>query len=320
MGSLNLSAKAEGVASKTKQIPTDSSSPKIPTSDRSPYRPLAPCLVFMLQAVSVYCSPISNQEHLVELEKTNMRGHLSRLIPVTLIACSLPLNAAVLAGWDVDGVTVSDELAPAPYALAPATLANGITATLTLGAGVVPSSDNNRYGYTVTTDQSSLADAILANHFWEIAITVPEDITMNLDSITIHAESSPTGAAYGAWLSSITGYTAGSELASITEDVLGKTGGFDTDESGFGGPIALSGEAFKGISGTTVSFRFYGWGSTSSSGTTYIRNLTGNDLEINGNLVPEPASFALFFTGLFAAAFGRQTLRYREFSRPSRSS
>ena len=80
-------------------------------------------------------------------------------------------------------------------------------------------------------------------------------------------------------MSSIDGFTAGQEMAASS--AANVTGGFDTDASGFGGPIDLSDARYQNLTGT-VSFRLYGWNSTSGSGATYLRNLGGDDLVVHG--------------------------------------
>jgi hypothetical protein len=54
--------------------------------------------------------------------------------------------------------------------------------------------------------------------------------------------------------------------------------------SGFGQPIDLSIDSYQHLTGE-VSFRLYGWNSAAGTGATYIRNLTGNDLVVFGEVL-----------------------------------
>jgi hypothetical protein len=112
----------------------------------------------------------------------------------------------------------------------------------------------------------------------------------------MNGESTGTGAANVAIMSNVAGFTPGNEIASVSS--ANTTGGFDTDSSGFGSSITLSGSNYANLS--SIIFRIYGWNSTSGSGATYIRNLTGNDLVISGTVtaVPEPSTYAAILGGV----------------------
>ena len=208
-------------------------------------------------------------------------------------------DAAVLAGWEITGIDLDGTTAPnsAPYTFG---ATNGIaamnvsSADLTLSSAVTSSTSNNQYGFKVpgVNSQTTLTGAISAGNYFQFTIAASAGYVLNLSSIELNAESSATGSNNAAIMSSIAGFTNGSELASVTGKA-GVTGGFDSDGSGFGAPISLAAPAYQGI--TQATFRFYGWGSTSGAGVTALRNLSGNDLIINGTsaLVPEPSSALL---------------------------
>lgn len=207
----------------------------------------------------------------------------------TLFITTNIASAAVLAGWDVNGVDLDGASAPnsPPYTLGATLFPTVASANLTLSPTVNSSIAANTYGFRIPTvsAQNSLAGAIAAGHYFEFTITAASGFLLNLTSIEMIAQSTATGADSAAFMSSIAGFTAGNELASTTGKA-GVTGGFDTDASGFGAPIDLTGAAYQGIS--AVTFRFYGWDTTGDTGATSIRNLTGNDLVINGDTITAP--------------------------------
>lgn len=170
------------------------------------------------------------------------------------------------------------------------TQTNVQSAQLTLSSSVNPSDSTGQYGFKISgaNEQTSLSGALTAGHYMDFSITAAPGFVLNLSSIEMNGQSSSTGAADVALLSTVDGFTSSSVIASVTG--ANKTGGFDTDTSGFGQAIDLTASKFQNLS--SISFRIYGWNSTSGAGLTYLRNLTGNDLIINGSLVavPEPSS------------------------------
>jgi hypothetical protein len=209
-------------------------------------------------------------------------------------------NASIVAGWDVEGVDVDSgigvesNIPPFTFCSTTSDFIN-VSAALTLGDGGLRTTTIDQYGFKIpgVSQTNSLSGAISQDQFIEISITIDEGYELNLDSIEMKGQAAATGCSNVVLISSIDGYVAGNEIASATN--ANTTGGFDTDSSGFGQPIDLSAGKYQNLTGT-VSFRLYGWDSTGGSGATYIRNLTGNDLEIFGEVVELPATGELFLS------------------------
>ncbi len=229
-----------------------------------------------------------------------------RIVSVVLAGFSMAggVCADLLAGWEVTGVDAADLTGGAPYLWAATDgEPSGIQAWLSLGSGVNPSTSANQYGFKVSIGdtQSTLAGAIAAHHYIEINLVAEAGYELDLLSLTINGESSGVGADNIAVLSSVDGYADGLDLAQLSE-LQDVTGGWDTDESGWGGPFSFSGNTnYQGLS--AASFRIYGWNTSSGSGVSYLRNLSGNDVEVTGTLraVPEPTVIAFIgFAGIGA--------------------
>jgi hypothetical protein len=195
----------------------------------------------------------------------------------------------VVAGWDVNGIDVADgtglETNIAPYAFMATTGDTGrVTARLTLGDGVNPSTSANQYGFKIASSEgtNTLAGAIAGNHSMEFSLAVAAGYQLNLDAIEMNGQATASGCSNVVLMSSVDGFTAGQEIAAAYPANV--TGGFDTDASGFGAPIDLSDAKYQQLTGT-VTFRLYGWNSTSGSGSTYLRNLNGDDLIVNGTII-----------------------------------
>lgn len=196
--------------------------------------------------------------------------------------------AAVIAGWDIQGIDVDDgvgiETNAPPYAFnATTSEVAHVESQLLLGAGVKPSTSSDQYGFKISSDDqtNSLAGAIAMDHYLEFSITVESGYALNLQALEMVGRATASACSNVVVMTSIDGFEAGQEVASAYP--ANTTGGFDTDSSGFGGPIDLSAPKYRNLTGTVV-FRIYGWNSTSGSGPTYLRNLTEDDVIIRGTV------------------------------------
>jgi len=218
-------------------------------------------------------------------------------LSLTFLFTGPPAIAQILLGWDVNGIDVEEQLSPGTdYALgSKTTAANVESSNLTLGSGVNPSTTSGQYGFKVSGghETSSLTEAVNADHFFQFGITATPGYLLNLTSLDLFGQSSGDGADSVALLASTDDFATSATLGSLT-GISGETGGFDTDGSGFGA-VDLSGYANV----ETVSFRLYGWNTTSGGGITYVRNLNDsslddNDLVINGSVTPIPELVSTF--------------------------
>lgn len=203
------------------------------------------------------------------------------------------VRADVVAGWDASGVDVNDgvglETNIAPYTFMATSSETGrVSAQLTLGDGVSPSTSANQYGFKIASSDgtNSLTGAIAGNHYMEFSLVITNGYQLNLDFIEMNGQATSSGCSNVVLMSSIDGFISGQEIAASSPANV--TGGFDTDASGFGGPIDLSDAKYRNLTGT-VSFRLYGWNSTSGSGATYLRNLGGDDLVVHGTIIELPS-------------------------------
>ena len=213
------------------------------------------------------------------------------------------VSASILAAWDVDGVDVEAgagiETTSYPYTKSATTLGMNVSeGHLLLGADL-PSTTSGMYGFrfSAATHQSSLADSIENGHYIEFAVVAAAGYRFDLSSIEMNGQSGTSGPDNIALMSNVDGFAAGDEIATLVGR-QGVTGSWDTDASGWGGPIDVSDLQYQDL--TAVTFRIYGWNSsgTASAG---IRNLSGNDLVVNGTMeaIPEPAVLGfIVLTGL----------------------
>lgn len=201
--------------------------------------------------------------------------------------------ADVLVAWDVNGVDV--EAGSGINGSAPTYEMNATSKGLHIQNGELslgfdaPSDAANVYGFkfSVATHTSSLGDAIANNHYIQFTLVAEAGYRFDLASIEMNGQSGSSGPDDIALLSSIDGFETGKEIGSLTgrQNI---TGGWDTDSSGWGSVIDLSDAQYQDL--TSATFRIYGWNSTGTA-SAGIRNLSGDDLVINGTVeaIPEPA-------------------------------
>lgn len=132
------------------------------------------------------------------------------------------------------------------------------------GAGITGTNANDRYNAN-----SWNTAAIDATAYFEFTLTPNAGFEIDLTSFVYTAQASGTGPTTFAFRSSVDGFTA--DIGTPT--VSGTT-------------ISLTGAAYQNIN-TTITFRFYGWGTTQAGGTFSI-----NDFSFNGAVVPIGGSTA----------------------------
>jgi len=217
-------------------------------------------------------------------------------IKIFLLALAIPMlgTADILAAWDVVGVDVEAGSGMAqtsfPYAMNATTHGVNISeGQLTLGTDL-PSTTAKMYGFkfSTATHQTSLTGAIANDHYIQFTLVAEAGYRFDLLSIEMNGTSGTSGPDDIALMSNVDGFTAGNEIDSLTGRQSNLAGTWDTDSSGWGDIINLLDPQYQNLN--AVTFRIYGWNSsgTASAG---IRNLSGNDLVINGTVeaIPEPA-------------------------------
>lgn len=214
---------------------------------------------------------------------------------IALLSLTLPRVGAadILAAWDVAGVDVEAGTGLGqvdfPYAMNATTRGVNISdGQLTLGTDL-PSTAVNLYGFKFSsaTHQTSLTAAIANDHYIQFTLVADAGYRFDLSSIEMNGQSGTSGPDAIVLMSNVDGFNEGNEITSLTGR-QGITGGWDTDPSGWGDIIDLLDPQYQNLN--AVTFRIYGWNSsgTASAG---IRNLSGDDLVINGAVesIPEPA-------------------------------
>jgi len=226
-----------------------------------------------------------------------MRKSLSSLmavIAITVLSITLPsADAALIAGWDINGV---GSFGPSPFA--PSAIdANVTVGGLTRGDGVTTSGSaaGNAWGGNGWDGPTDADGAIAADNFATFSVKANPGYLLSLSSIEpYNIRRSGTGPTSGQWQYSL-------DAVLFTDIGSSINWGSTTTASGNLQPaIDLSSIAALQNLGddTTVTFRVANWEASASGGTWYLNAFTGAgnyDFQVHGtaNIVPEPGSLAL---------------------------
>jgi hypothetical protein len=230
-----------------------------------------------------------------------MKKLLSLFAIVALSAVTAHAQNTILA-WDVQGATSTAALE-----------ATTIDPNL-VGDGAGPTDGFNeltRVGVNQTTATNAftssnwnLTDTFDQNNKY-ITFTLQADpgFQVNLASLDYVVSASNTAPNNGRWGFSTDGGTTFTLQTPFT----------------ITGTNALATWDFTDVNGITnpIEFRFWAWGATSvtggassSAGTVRIGNIAGDDLVVNGEVVPEPSTIGLAALGLLAlGGFARRRMR-----------
>lgn len=211
------------------------------------------------------------------------------------VVSAVAAQAVTLSGWDVSPVS-EDAASP----LSAGTIAAGISNVAPSGqlsrgpgAGSPGNPASSVFGAS-GFDAGDLSLALSASDYFTFSIAPTSGNQMTLQNVIYKLSATTSGATGGALFSDVGGFASTADAIST----FGITGGTNNDNS-----ISL-GASFQNLTGP-VEFRLYffgGGGSTTDK--VRFRNLSGDDLIVDGTVgpIPEPSTLlcALFGAGLFA--------------------
>lgn len=207
-------------------------------------------------------------------------------------------NIGQIAAWDVNGQT-SFGISP----LTATTIVSNITVGgLARGSGVTTSGSAASNAWGGNNWASTSSAAISGNQLVTFAVTANSGYSLSCSSIEIYYRRSNTGPSSGLIQYQL-GSGAFADIATVSFS--------STSSSGAGiSPVDLSGiSGLQNVSSsTTVTFRIIPYGASSSTGTWYVYNTTGNDLSLNGTVSSDansapPAPIAIAATNIGVTSF-----------------
>lgn len=206
---------------------------------------------------------------------TDSTGNSSAASSATLTVTAQQSSGVMLA-WDVNGQSNFGTQGLAATTVA-ASNTNSTGLTRGSGVGTSGSAASNAWGGNNWASTSSAG--ISGSEYVTFGLTVGTGYTESLSSIDMNYRRSSTGPDNGYWQ-----YQIGSGSWTLIGDESNEFS--STSSSGAAmAELNLSGiTALQNLAaGTKVTFRLTPYGATSSSGTWYVYNETGNDLAVNGS-------------------------------------
>jgi hypothetical protein len=208
---------------------------------------------------------------------------MMRLMMMGVVAlAAVSAQADVLLDWDLSGydndATLPVSISTADYGLSHANIDDS---TLTWGPGSGTEGAANTGGRQLWTSLtgSTAQDAVANDDYIEFTVSAAAGYTFSVTEISVTTRPEDDNQDYQV-RSSVDGYAA--SLA---------------DFSAQNSTVETHDLTISGVSGqTSATFRIYGWGASAEDNHTQIR-----DLDVEGSVVPEPATLALLGLGALAA-------------------
>lgn len=201
------------------------------------------------------------------------------LLIILLLAFSFGYGQIV--AWSMDNPdTDGDEITLDARILDP----NLNTATLRRGAGIDPDALARTFSSDDYTNNGTQADALTNDDYFEFDISAIPTYQVSLTTLDANFRRSNTGPNMFLWKYSLDGINF-IDIGSPISYTGVSDGAFNTQTQ-----IDLSSiPALQNvISGTTITFRLYGWGSTNAGGSFAFGRQNGNELSIGGSVTIAP--------------------------------
>jgi hypothetical protein len=199
-----------------------------------------------------------------------------------------PVNNGTVLGWEVNGQSNFGT-----QGLAAATVASGVTNTLglTRGSGVTTSNTAAANAWGGNGWASTSAAGLSGNQYVTFGLTVGAGETASLAALDLHYRHSSTGPTSAYWQFQVNGgaWTLIGDFPNAFPST--STSGADMTQLNLSAVGGLQNLA----AGTVVTLRLVPYGATSSAGTWYVYDHTGNDLVVSGSVQAgglAPAVFA----------------------------
>lgn len=222
------------------------------------------------------------------------------LLPLVLIVLSsvAPLQAQILVQYNF--TTNAD-----PSTVAANTTASPTTISYPLGgvSGSGRSGDGNLFARGASSSsgglifQNSLANAITANDYFQFSLTPDSGYSVNLTSLTVdwggQAGSLNSFTFNYGLTSSVDGHTASDVIGIGSRAVSGTPATFGPQS------LSLSAAKFQGLS-APVTFRLYFYATDIVGTDSWNKIGRVDNITLNGAVIPEPSTYALFGIGLGA--------------------
>ncbi len=199
------------------------------------------------------------------------------LIGLMIAVVAGTASAATVASWDFAGAAGTEATSDGSMA------GNMEQSVLSHGAGLGYATSNPD-SFNGTGFLSTLTAALGADDYFTFSLEASTSYMLSVSSIDFNFDASGSGPQSWALFSSVTGFNEG--------DVLNNWVSVGPSSQ----TATLSGVSELQDMTSLVEFRVYGYEASLQSGTGSFEG-TGNDLQVNGQVIPEPATLSLLCLG-----------------------
>lgn len=203
----------------------------------------------------------------------------------TTLTVTNPTTSGTLLGWEV-----GSQVNFGTQGLTAATVMSGVSNSigLTRGSGVTTSGTAASGGWGGANWAATSSAGITGNQFITFRLTVGSGVSASLSSLDLFYRRSSTGPSGAYWQY---------QINSGSWNLIGNFSSAFSSTATTGAQMTqLNLSGISGLqnlpAGTNVTFRLTPYGATSSSGTFYVFNKSGNDLVLTGTRMGVPASAA----------------------------
>jgi hypothetical protein len=210
------------------------------------------------------------------------------MVVLAVLALTVSANADLLAGWELTGINASAN--PVFTNTTAGANIDSASTVLRLGSGVTASGTANTFGGT-SWGATDYAGAAAADEYISWFVQADAGFALSVTNIRFDFERTSTGISNWVVQSSFDGFTANLFASNDMNNL--------TVSPSFG--VSLAGS-------NSVEFRLYGWNAGGGAGVARLRTLTGEDLEIQGTVIPEPGTMAMMGLGLLGLAYLRRRI------------
>ncbi len=192
--------------------------------------------------------------------------------------CVVNFSFGQVVAWEMNGNAGSEATVNA------STIASNLnTSTLSRGIGLNVSTLGNAFSSTSFTNGGVQANAIANNEYLQFQVSASSGYQVSLSTLDATFRRSSTGPNTFIWRYSNDGVNFNDIGTPFSYTVNAGNGTAQAQIDLSTTPVLQN-----VVSGTTITFRLYGWGSTNTSGTFAIGRLAGNDLRLSGTITTLP--------------------------------
>ncbi|MFI1744912.1 T9SS type A sorting domain-containing protein [Thalassobellus sediminis] len=200
-----------------------------------------------------------------------------------------------IVAWEMD-TNIGNE----PTVNATTNDANLNSSALSRGSGLTPHIQNNTFSSVGFTASGTQADAITNNDYLQFQVSTSSGYQVSLSTLDATFRRSNTGPDSFIWRYSTDGINF-TDIGTPFSYTVNSGNGTNQTQINLSTILALQ----NVVSGTTISFRLYGWGANSGTGTFAIGRLAGNDLSLDGVVtITPPCSSAITWNGSWSNGTG----------------